>query len=96
MFTSILYNTIWKQKPRHEPYVYNSVDHTTWGDSIVVDDWAKGKIYGWLWRKPQVGDLIRFAMNNGSTIETKVVKVKYTHDPPDMFFATVKKLGTVE
>ena len=85
-----------RRAPASTAYTYYARDHTGWGDRIEVRrivDVNQYDIVGWLWRLPNVGDRIVFDTNvPGATITTVVKSVKYMRDPPDMFFATVRRV----
>lgn len=76
----------------NDTHTYYVRDHHSWGNAIYVDDWSTGRIHGWLARIPRIGDRIIFDMKSGRKQTTIVMGVAtQPDDPPDMFFATVRK-----
>lgn len=73
------------------PYVYEIGG--TWGDAINFTDWKTGRVHGWKFRRPVVGDLVRIPCRSGKTLIGKFVTVEYANDPHDMFFGTLETVG---
>jgi hypothetical protein len=72
-------------------------EHDTWGDSIRFLDWDKRTVYGFLPNRHilEVGDEMRQRMQSGKIARFQVTEIRYTPDPKDQFFATVKDVGYV-
>lgn len=64
-----------------------------WGDSITWWQGAptghEGRVYGWVPRRPRVGDRVAVEMQSGRWAAWVFKEVDPCRDPPDMFFATV-------
>jgi hypothetical protein len=87
-----------KRKPEMTGYVYNAWEHEGWGNSIIWsygDGFEKRQITGWLWRKPTVGDEIRFKMESGKIARFRVQDVEHASGVHDMFFAHLMDIGYV-
>lgn len=76
-------------------YVYDANKHNGWGNNIEWSDYDKRRIVGWLYRKPQVGDEIRFKMQSGKVARFAVKEVERAWGVHDMFFADVMDIGYV-
>ncbi len=87
---------LFKKKIKKTGRVIKLWQHNTWGNSVYFNDWEKRKITGFLRNLPVIGDCIHTKMESGSTAELMIIDIKYTHNPKDMFFATVKDIGYVE
>lgn len=88
-----------KKPPTMTGYVYNAWEHTSWGNNIEFEgtDAETGlrRIVGWLPRKPEVGDEIRFKMQSGKVSRMRVQGVEHTSNVRDMFFADLMDIGYV-
>jgi len=76
--------------------IYTDENRIGWGHSFYFQN--PTTIVGWLPRKPERGDGFHVPMKSGKVMEYLVTSVRYPafNDPPDMFFATVKKLDYVQ
>lgn len=91
--------SIFKKKPEMTGYVYNAWEHQGWGDSIIWSigvDFEKRQITGWLWRKPNIGDEIRFKMESGKIARFRVQNVEHAEGVHDMFFGDLMDIGYVD
>lgn len=67
-------------------------DHQGWGNNIFWYDYSKGRLAGWMFPKPKVGDIVRSHMKSGKVARFEIIKVEHTHNVNDMFFADTKPL----
>jgi hypothetical protein len=68
-------------------------EHESWGNSISWNKYEDRRIYGFLYRLPNEGDVIMSKMVSGKIGCFKISSIKYCNDPSDMFFATVSDWG---
>jgi hypothetical protein len=90
-----LLTRLFQKRPVLTGYVYESWRHTGWGDAIGWSNYKERRVHGWLWRRPQVGDEIRWKMESSKVARFIVTDVEYCYDPDDMFFADVMDIGYV-
>lgn len=72
-----------------------------WGSAINVCRWPKKlgdkyEVSGHKNPKPVKGDLLLIPMESGKTLLTMFVDTQPCNDPPDMFFAEIKKVDYVD
>jgi hypothetical protein len=80
---------LFDHKPKLTGREINMWEHKGWGNAINWLDFEKRKMYGHLYDKPRIGDLINCQMQSGKVHSFIVVDVEYKSDPPDMFFCDV-------
>lgn len=86
------------------PTVYHKRDHNSWGDTFSITDQyepkhrndMRGRVTGWMSPKPSIHDILEFDMESGKTGRFRITSIKYTYDPPDMFFAEISFIGYAE
>jgi hypothetical protein len=69
-------------------------DYKYWGSSIQWTKWPKLEIYGFLPKKPVIGDTLTCEFASGETRKFQFIKIEHCRDPNDMFFASLKYLRT--
>ena len=84
------------KKPKLTGRQINMWEHTGWGDAIHWRDFQKRKLYGHLYERPKLGDIINSEMQSGKVGQFVVVEVEYMRDPPDQFFCKVSDFGYKE
>lgn len=67
-------------------------DHQSWGNNIFWSDYSKGRLTGWMFPKPKVGDIVRCQMKSGKIARFEITKIEHAHNVNDMFFADTKPL----
>lgn len=87
--------SIFRRKFKLSGYIYEADRHTGWGDLIAWNDFEKRRLYGFLQRKPEVGDEVRFKMSSGKVARFAILNVEHAGDPPDMWFADAMDIGYV-
>jgi hypothetical protein len=92
---------IFKKKPKPlqlTGFVYEAWEHTGWGDNMYFSQWGpdesdRRRITGWLYRKPRVGDEVRFKSKEGKIMRFAVTEVEHAQGVHDMFFAYMTDIG---
>lgn len=72
--------------------IYLRWKHSCWGNAITIE-WEKQSGHGFLFDKPDEGDLLFIRLQKGGIAVMSFTELDYCDDPKDMFFFKMLEVG---